>query len=70
MLHPDILLDTIYIYKEDCLSLSFCLDAFSQFSRYRAETSQIGRGLPGQGRRGLKILGVHRGGGGWRWAYI
>ena len=30
----------IYIYKEDCLRL--CLNAFAQFSRYRAETLRIG----------------------------
>ena len=38
--------------------LSFCLDAFAQFSRYRAETLQVGRGRPGTGRGGVKIVGV------------
>ena len=55
-----------------CLSvyLSVCLDAFAQFSRYRAETLQVGRGRPGTGRGGVKMLGVHRGAGwGWGWAY-
>ena len=32
----------LYICKEDCLSLSVYLNAFAQFSRYRAETSQVG----------------------------
>ena len=51
----------IYIYKEDCLSLSLsvCLNAFVQFSRYRAETLQVG-----PGREGVQNLGVHWGGGG------
>ena len=49
---------SIYIYKEDCLSVclslsvSVCLDAFAQFSRYRAETLQVGQGGPGTGRPG------------------
>ena len=34
--------DIFYIYKEDCLSLSVCLNVFAQFSRYRAETVQVG----------------------------
>ena len=42
------------------LSLSVCLDAFAQFSRYRAETLQVGQGGPGTGRGGVKNFGVHR----------
>ena len=51
----------IYIYKEDCLclclSLSVSMHAFAQFSRYRAETLQVGRGRPGTGRGGVKKFG-------------
>ena len=43
----------IYIYKEDCLSLSVCLNAFAQFSRYKVQTSQTGQGLCGTGRGGV-----------------
>ena len=50
--------EIIFIYKEDCLSLSVCLDAFAQFSIYRAATLQAGRGRPGTGRGGVKIVGV------------
>ena len=55
----------IYIYKEDWLSvcLSFCLNAFAEFSRYRAETLQVGRGRPGAGRGGVKNFGGTPGGG-------
>ena len=41
---------------------SLFLDAFAQFSRYRAETLQVVQGRPGRSRGGVKILGVHRGG--------
>ena len=62
----------IYIYKEDCLcclSVSVCLDAFAQFSRYRAETLQVGQGGPGTGRGGVKNFGGSHRGGGLGWAY-
>ena len=35
------------------LSLSVCLDAFAQFSRYEIKTSHTGQGLSGAGRRGV-----------------
>ena len=54
MINDDISQIYIYIYKEDCL----CLSAFTQFSRYRTETLQVGQGRPGTGRGGLKIVGV------------
>ena len=37
--------------------MSVCLDAFAQFSRYRAETLQVGQGGPGTGRGGVKNFG-------------
>ena len=40
----------IYIYMSVCLSLSFCLNAFAQFLRYRAETSQVRQWLSVTGR--------------------
>ena len=44
------------------LSLSFFLNAFAQFSRYRAETLQVGRGRSGIGRGWVRnVGGVHRG---------
>ena len=54
----------IYIYKEECLRLCVCFNAFVQFSRYRAETLQVGRGRPGTGRGGVKNYGDASGGGG------
>ena len=62
----------VYIYKEErlclCLSLSLsvsvCLNAFAQFSRYRAETLQVGRGRPGTGHGGVKNFGGAPGWGG------
>ena len=39
------------------VSVSVCLDAFAQFSRYRAETLQVGQGGPGTGRGGVKNFG-------------
>ena len=47
------------------VSVSDSLDAFAQFSRYRAETLQVGRGRPRTGRGWVKIVGVLLGGGGW-----
>ena len=51
----------IYIYKEDCLSLSVCLDAFTvlEISRYRHETFAGLSGLSGifQVVEGFTILG-------------
>ena len=54
----------IYIYKEErlCLSVSVCLNAFAQFSRYKAETLQVGRGRPGTGHGGVKNFGGAPGG--------
>ena len=52
----------IYIYKEDYLSVSVCLNVFKQFSRYRAETLQVGQGPPGTGRGRVKIVGYSCGG--------
>ena len=60
-----LLLDTahdhlIFIYKEDCLygclsvSISVCLNAFAQFSRYEAQTSQAGQELGGAGCAGVE----------------
>ena len=46
-----------------CLCLSVCLNAFAQFSRYRAEILQVGRGRPGTGRGGVKNCGGAPGGG-------
>ena len=46
------------------VSVSVCLNAFAQFSRYRAETLQVSRGLPGIGRGRVKIVGMLLGGGG------
>ena len=46
------------------LSLSFCLNAFAQFSRYWAETLQVGRGQHGPGRGRIKKFESARGGGG------
>ena len=46
------------------VSVSVCLNAFAQFSRYRSETLQVGRGRPGTGRGGDKIVGVLLRGGG------
>ena len=69
---PDDCSNNIYIYKEDCLSvclslsLSFCLNAFAQFSRYKAETLQVVRGQPEAGRGGVTNFG---GTPGWGWAY-
>ena len=34
--------------------MSFCLNAFAQLSRYRAETLQVGRGRSGTGRERVK----------------
>ena len=51
------------------LSLSVCLDAFAQFSRYRAETLQVGHGGPGTGRGGVKNFGGAPWGGVGGWAY-
>ena len=53
----------IYIYKEDCLclSLSFCLNAFAQFSRYEVQTSQTGQGLSGAGCGGVDDSTVPQG---------
>ena len=49
------------------LSVSVCLNAFAQFSRYKAETLQVGRGLPGTGRGGVKNCGGAAGRG---WAVV
>ena len=46
------------------MSLSVCLNAFAQFSRYRAETLQVGHGGPGIGRGGVKNFEGAPGGGG------
>ena len=54
---------SISIKRIVCLCLSFCLNAFAQFSRYRAETLQVGRGQPGAGRGDVENFGVYRGGG-------
>ena len=39
------------------LSVSMHSNAFAQFSRYRAETLQVGRGQPRRGRGGVKNVG-------------
>ena len=63
----EINLYSISIKRIVCLSLSVCLYAFAQFSRYRAETLQVGRERPGIGRGGVQIVGVLlRGHGGGR----
>ena len=38
------------------VSVSMCLDAFKQFSRYKAETLHSGVGLPRTGRGGVNNL--------------
>ena len=43
------------------ISISVCLNAFAQFSRYRVETSQVRQRLSGRGREGVDDSTVPRG---------
>ena len=40
------------------LYVTVCLNAFAQFSRYRVETLQVGRGQPGTGHGWFEIVRV------------
>ena len=55
---------SISIKRIVCLSVCLCpsVSMHSQFSRYRAETLQVGRGRPGTGRGGVKNVGGAPGG--------
>ena len=65
---PSINIKSISIKKN--VSVCLCLNAFAQFSRYRAETLQVGRGRPGTGRGRVKNCGSAAGGGGGGWAVV
>ena len=51
----------ISIKRIVCLSVSVYLNAFAQFTRYKARTSQAGRGLSGKGRAGVDNFMVPQG---------